>query len=927
MGSCNKKATADDNAVYRVSRVTQNSIFSENPETLFARRVSQTSVLSENPESLFAVPGPKKSELFSQNLARRGSALLPQQLPGLINPSPSTLSRRGSSFNALVNLPRRASASNLVSKTEADTTLIKSALKKHFIFSNLTDLQIDSLIEEMQLCVYPGQAIVFEQNSNGENFFIIARGKVEVVINLKVVSVLSSGQSFGEVALLHDTPRTATIITLQETNLWALGRSSFREVLENIATSKYSENLSFIENIQIFNSLTKKQKEALTNAMCLENYKPGDKIIREGDSGDFMFVIKSGNVVITKNGCELRKMAQGDYFGEQSLLKDHVRTATVTALGHASCLSINSSGLMSVLGNGLQEIIHMNTQRMAIDADPVLGKLNLAQIDKVLSVTKIIMHKRGVNVRRVGEYLNGLIIVLKGNIGNRLKKFQSLDVLGLGGLQGNDTPLSENLTVIDDCTIAELTKLQFEEAIGGRINDVIERNQIFKVIKDIGIFRAVETKTLERLVRMLNLVYFKPKSYIFTEGSPGDAFFIVKSGNVEALKNGQLMRNISKFDYFGERSMIFNKVRSATVRALDNVECWTLTKSQFNSIFDENLKKNLLDRIELQDTPIELKDMCPVQLIHQGKISTFLLCANKANSKLYILKSVHKNTIIAQKLQSSLITHKKILSQLDHFFIVKLIKTFKDSFRLSMLLEYIPSVDLTTALKTFKHTSELDGRFYAAGILLIFEYLHEHEILYRDLNLKNLNLDKEGYIKLIDFSCAKYLQGKTFTLVGTPHYLAPEVINGQGYSYTADMWSLGVTIYLILYGNFPFGDDLNDPMQIYQQILNHRLVFPSRVDPLSKCRDFLSILLNKTASQRGSVEKIKNHPWFLGLDWDMMLSKQIKAPFIPAVKDYSQQVHDALKTQKRIEDVLPLFENSEKYIPRFNMNNRWDAEF
>jgi cGMP-dependent protein kinase len=363
------------------------------------------------------------------------------------------------------------------------------------------------------------------------------------------------------------------------------------------------------------------------------------------------------------------------------------------------------------------------------------------------------------------------------------------------------------------------------------------------------------------------------------------------------------------------------------VRAVDDVECWTLTKNQFSQIFDENLKKVLLERIDLQDTQINYEDLCPVEVLYKGVLSTFVLCANRSNSKTYVLKSIHRNKIMAQNLQLNIVAQKKILSQVDHFLIAKLVKTFKNPFRISFLMEHVDGKDFSFVLKSLGKIDELDARFYAGCLVMIFEYLHDHDILYRDLNLKNLLVDVQGYLKLIDFTCAKYVVGRTFTIIGTPHFLAPEVINGQGYSKPADLWSLGVLLFFVLYGKLPFGDNLNDPIEIYQNILNTRVNFPQNVNPLSKSRDFLSSILNKNQSQRGKISDLRIHPWFVGLNWEFLMARQIKAPFLPVSKEFKDIVHDSIKIQRKIEEVLPNFENSERYRPKFNSNLKWDAEF
>lgn len=849
----------------------------------------------------------------------------PRSSCNLVEPIPSETENRRGSFSGPLS---RKSSFTKVPKTPEDLKIIHSALEKHFIFSNLTETQIQAITNEMQYFVYPMQKIIFEQGSIGDNFFIIAKGKVEVVINLKVAAVLNVGDSFGEVALLHDTPRTATIITLQETVLWGLDRITFRKILQNMNVQKFSENLVFIENVQMFRTLTKKQKESLANAMTLETYKSGHRILREGDTGDFMFIIKEGSVIVTKNGVEVRKLIKNDYFGEQALLQNNLRTATVTALEKVVCISISNDGLHATLGRHLQEIIHINTQRMAVDEDLLLKHLTYTQINSFIIKTKITSLKRGHTIKYAGCELDFIIIVLRGCIGTKTQKVKYLEIFNLQQVLAGGKILIENLVVHEDCDIAEISKKEFEESIGGRVNDVLERNEILKIIKEIPVFMAVDTKTLERVVKMLSVVRYRNRETIFIENQPGDSFFIVKSGNVEILKNGAIVRTVGKNDYFGERSMMFKSARSATVRAVGDVECWTLTQSQFTTIFSDQMKNVLLERIDLQDDKIDIRDLCCVRLIFQGRISNYFLCINRTNNKFYIIKTMQKSKIINFKMIDNVLMQKKIHAQMNNGMIAKLIKTYKDSQRLSMLMEYVPGVDFIEALKSLKKVAELDARFYAGCLVLILEYLHDHDIIYRDLNLKKILIDRAGYPKLIDFSCAKYIQGRTYTLVGTPHYISPEVITGNGYNFTADYWSLGVTLYKIMYGILPFGNSQTEPLTIYQDVINQRLMFPLSVDPLSKSRDFISCLLNKNPGQRGNMEKIKSHPWFVGLNWDFLSTKQIKGPFMPVIKDYTNDGKKAIMEYKEIIDEMPKYENQEGfYIPRFNVNNKWDAEF
>ena len=211
-----------------------------------------------------------------------------------------------------------------------------------------------------------------------------------------------------------------------------------------------------------------------------------------------------------------------------------------------------------------------------------------------------------------------------------------------------------------------------------------------------------------------------------------------------------------------------------------------------------------------------------------------------------------------------------MLLQLDHSFIMKLIKTFKDKDRVYFLLEYVHGQDLFDVIRVLGLLQDGDAKMYTGCLVLILEHLHEREIIYRDLKPENIMVDDMGYPKLIDFGTAKIVaQGRTFTTVGTPHYTAPEVLTGKGYGVSADYWSLGIILYEFLCGQVPFGEEEEDTYMIYEKVLHAPLEYPRMVNQFFPARNLIEQLLNRNPVARtaGGIDRVKTHRWFYGFDW------------------------------------------------------------
>lgn len=286
------------------------------------------------------------------------------------------------------------------------------------------------------------------------------------------------------------------------------------------------------------------------------------------------------------------------------------------------------------------------------------------------------------------------------------------------------------------------------------------------------------------------------------------------------------------------------------------------------------------DKSDLPDASSwQLDDLILKETLGTGTFGRVRLCQHKTNQGFFAIKCLKKSEVLRMKQVEHILAESSILSSIRHPFIVNLLKSFQDDKKLYIILEYVIGGELFSHLRKAGKFPNDVAKFYSAEIVLAFEYLHSMDILYRDLKPENLLLDQGGHVKITDFGFAKRVPERTFTLCGTPEYLAPEIIQSKGHGKAVDWWALGILTYEMLVGYPPFFDE--SPFRIYEKILEGKVQFPKWVD--ARAKDFIKSLLTTDHTKRlgtlkHGVADIKKHKWFYGVDWDMLLARKIPAP-------------------------------------------------
>ncbi|KAI4498123.1 hypothetical protein M0802_006947, partial [Mischocyttarus mexicanus] len=272
-----------------------------------------------------------------------------------------------------------------------------------------------------------------------------------------------------------------------------------------------------------------------------------------------------------------------------------------------------------------------------------------------------------------------------------------------------------------------------------------------------------------------------------------------------------------------------------------------------------------------------------LKVLGKGTFGKVILCREKATGHLYAIKILRKEVIIRKDEVAHTLTENRVLRTTSHPFLISLKYSFQTADRLCFVMEYVNGGELFFHLSRSRIFTEDRTRFYGAEIISALGYLHSQGIIYRDLKLENLLLDKDGHIKIADFGLCKedITYGTTTkTFCGTPEYLAPEVLEDNDYGRAVDWWGVGVVMYEMMCGRLPFYN--RDHEKLFTLILLEEVKFPRTIS--NEAKDMLGGLLIKDPSRRlgggpNDAKDIMNHAFFSSIDWSDLVQKKNTTSF------------------------------------------------
>lgn len=294
-----------------------------------------------------------------------------------------------------------------------------------------------------------------------------------------------------------------------------------------------------------------------------------------------------------------------------------------------------------------------------------------------------------------------------------------------------------------------------------------------------------------------------------------------------------------------------------------------------------------VEYVENRAGKLKIEDFELLKVVGKGSFGKVMQVRKKDTNRIYALKTIRKAHIISRSEVAHTLAERSVLAQINNPFIVPLKFTFQSPEKLYFVLAFVNGGELFHHLQKEQRFDVNRSRFYTAELLCALECLHGFNVIYRDLKPENILLDYQGHIALCDFGLCKLDmkdEDRTNTFCGTPEYLAPELLMGNGYNKTVDWWTLGVLLYEMLTGLPPFYDENTNEM--YRKILSEPLHFPGPEVVPPAAKDLLTKLLNRDPQQRlgaNGAAEIKAHPFFHAIDWRKLLQRKYEPAFKPNV--------------------------------------------
>lgn len=469
------------------------------------------------------------------------------------------------------------------------------------------------------------------------------------------------------------------------------------------------------------------------------------------------------------------------------------------------------------------------------------------------------------------------------------------------------------------------------------------------VVNDCKLGETLDLYELQTLVGALERESFDEGDVIIRQGSHGDHFYIIESGGVgvhieDDLGKSSKVSVLNKGDYFGEKALLSEDLRAASIIAETRVECLTLSRQDFVTLVgsvQEASKTSGTGTLSvagssgkdtsgnettspesqifaLKDASVGDFDISNAPVVGSGMFATIKVCCHKPSGVHYAIKCQSKTQLLNHNLQDhaakEIDNHLTCSGSSTNSNIAKLYGVFQDNHYIYHVVEYLEGGELYDYLSKNGTLDITKARFYSACYLLALKEMHAKKIAYRDTKPENMCFDSQGYLKLVDFGMAKRMDhSKTFTICGTPDYIAPEVILVEGHNHAVDYWGLGILMFEMIKGHPPFNDSEDNAVNIYEKILENNIEGLLREGRKMFSKDLSNLITKllctsqtkRLGNTRKGTDGVLNHKWFNNINISQLSRGVLQAPYLPLIKSPGQGSVDHFPSFDKPEEADP----------------------
>jgi serine/threonine protein kinase/CRP-like cAMP-binding protein len=799
-------------------------------------------------------------------------------------------------------------------KSAATLEILKQATDGNPLFEGMNDDQrqvvYGAFVEED---VDAGDVII-TQGDRGDLFYVVESGAFDATLATtgdQVVKHYERGTGFGELALLYNSPRAATVTCTKQGRIWAIDRAVFNMIMVASGGDAFKKAQEFLKTVDLMKGFAESNLDFLATLLEEQTFGVGDNVWESGTPVDTLYFVREGDIEIVQKGfgtggdSDVRPrrasftvdsfrekkhiiLRRGDWFGSamlEALLKGANGGGNDRASGTAAYLS----------PRGRDTECHLTDGR-------ALGRVTVFALrGPTLRSAKEDM------VQETSTLLHGLMLGRAQDAFARYLKLSAVQRLRLlKGLPSRKVAGGRSITATGH---------------GSRLVFVIQGQAEIEEGTPEGDGDEGEEGE-ESAPAPASDPAAAPAAAPAAEGT--------KMGAGDCVDPEMITRKAGKrFRRLSHRTDVLAVGQDTLV-----VELEPDTLSGLSGLMSTVARRSDSTDATESAQVIVLDDLKQVAILGAGGYGYVSLVQHSTTKKTYALKKMSKPHIVAKMQVDHVNNERKLLSICDHPFLIALHGSFQDASNIYLLLERVLGGELFSYLDEHGPVGEDQARFYGGSVCAALEYLHDRNIIYRDLKPENLLLDSTGFIKVVDFGFAKVVfpGERTWTLCGTPEYLAPEVILRKGHDTRVDWWSLGILIIELIVGGTPFFS--NDHFDIFKKIVRCKVDWESyALTPA--CEELCKQLLVTDPSQRLGGEHrdgraVRESKFFQPLDFQRLVAHDLEAPYVPFIESEFDTRHCPTEDEIDLPDETfkqkahNLNEPLESYFPEFEMTSAGD---